>query len=142
MKDLPATQDGIDQIEGDLLAMPQIDCPVTHHFGPGVYIRECAMPAGSLVIGHAHKGPCLNVLVKGSMRVITPEGQPRTITAPLIFTSGPGRKAAYVIEDVVFQNIHATDETDLDKLEDLLIDKSAAWIAHHEIAALTAETEV
>jgi len=113
-----------------MLAMPQVECPVTNHFGPGIYIREVAIPADTVVIGHSHKGPCLNVLVKGSMRIIDPGGIPRVIEAPLIFTTGPGRKVAHVLTDAVFQNIFATEETDLDALESLLIEKSETWQAH------------
>ena len=46
---------------------------------------------------------------------------------PYIFNSEPGRKFAYVMEDCVFQNLHATEETDLEKIEEIFIDKSDAW---------------
>ena len=117
-------------LEAHALTLPQVDCPVTNYFGPGIYVREITAPADTVIIGHHHKGPCMNVLVKGSMRIIGPDGVPSVITAPLMFNTGPGRKVAYVIDDVVFQNIWATDETDLDKLESLLIEKSAAWLDH------------
>lgn len=134
-------KDRIDALEAEMLQMPQVDIPVAHHFAPGIYAREIAVPAGTYIIGHAHKGPCMNMLAKGKMRIVDPDGMPRVIEAPLIFTSGPGRKAAHVLEDAVFINFHASDETDLDVLELQLIDKSDAWIAHAEsqIALLKAE---
>jgi len=119
----------VQAMEADLLALPQVDCPIVNHFGPGIYIREMHAPADTFLIGHHHKGPCMNILVKGSMRIITPDGSARVIEAPLIFNSGPGRKVAYVIEDAVFQNIWATEETDIDALESLLIEKSDTWQA-------------
>lgn len=135
----------LDAAEAALLDMPQIECPTAHHFGPGVYIREVVMPAGSLVMGHHHKGPCMNMLVKGSMLIIDPDSKPRRIDAPLIFTTGPGRKVAYMLEDVVFQNIFATEETDVEKLEDQLIEKSETWLskqdAANQIDVLTAHIE-
>jgi hypothetical protein len=124
------TPDKIEALERAMLEQEQVDCPVTHHFGPGVYIREVAIPAGTVVIGHHHKGPCLNMLLKGAMKIRDPDGHPRVIEAPLVFTTGPGRKVALALSDCVFQNIHATEETDLDKLEQLLIEKSETWEAH------------
>ena len=127
---LPAAK--VAELERAMLATEgHIDCPVTHHFGPGIYIRDIFIPAGTLAIGHAHKGPCLNELLKGEMRVVTPDGDVKTIAAPHVFVSGAGRKVAFAITDCVFRNLHATDETDLDRLEEQLIEKSEAWLDHH-----------
>ena len=137
MTELPSAPDKIEALEAAMLASEgQVEIPVTHHFGPGIYIREIAVPANTLIIGHAHKGPCMNMLLKGVMRVMGPDGEPKTIEAPFVFTSGPGRKVGYALTDSVFQNLHATDETDLEKLEEQLIDKSAVWLAHHEQEAM------
>lgn len=106
------------------LGFPQVECPVAHHFGPGVYIRECAMPAGAIVVGHYHRQASLNVMLKGRM-VLLVDGQASVVEAPFMVVSGPGRKAAYVLEDAVWQNIFATDETDVAKLEDMFVDKQA-----------------
>lgn len=122
--------DKIEALEAAMLCEDQVECPVTHHFGPGVYVREVFIPAGTLAMGHKHKGPCLNMLLKGAMRILDDSGQPRTIESPLMFTTGPGRKTAYALSDCVFQNIHATEETDLNKLEEMLIEKSDTWQSH------------
>ena len=45
----------LDALESKLLNCEQIDCSLTHHFAPDVYIREGLMPKGALIIGHAHK---------------------------------------------------------------------------------------
>lgn len=112
-----------------LREMPQIPCPVTEHFGPGIYIREIFIPADTFAIGYHHKVGSLNYLVKGSMRVVTPDGDSRIIDAPLIFESGPGRKVVYAITDVVFQNIFATTERNFAKLAAELIEDSEEYIA-------------
>lgn len=133
MKDeLQKLPDDLEMTEAAMLEQPQIECPVQHHFGPGIYIREVMMPAGTLVMGHHHKGPCMNVLVQGSMLIIDPDGEPRQIDAPLTFTTGPGRKVAFMLSDVVFQNIFAAEETDVDVLEEMLIEKSETWKAAQE----------
>lgn len=120
-------QHPLDGVEAAMLDMPQIDCPVQHYFGPGIYIREAFLPAGTYVMGHSHKSEHMNVMLKGKMAVIV-NGEARVIEGPLIFTGEPGRKFAYIIEDTVFQNIYATTETDIDVIEDMFVDKSAAWL--------------
>lgn len=115
-----------DAVEAMMLEQEQLKCPVQHYFGPGIYIREVFLPAGTYVMGHAHKKPTMNILLKGKMAVMV-NGEARVIEGPYIFNSEPGRKLAYVMEDCVFQNLHATDETDLDKIEEIFIDKSDAW---------------
>lgn len=114
------------QIEAMMLAAPQIDCPVTHHFGPGIYMREAFLPAGTYVMGHAHKNEHMNIMLKGKMAVIV-NGEAKVIDGPYIFTGQPGRKFAYIIEDTVFVNAYATEETDIEKLEEMYVDKSDAW---------------
>lgn len=101
----------MDVIESEMLSLPQVECPVTHHFGPGVYIREAFLPAGTYVMGHAHKCEHMNMMIKGKMAVIV-NGEAKVIEGPYIFTGQPGRKLAYILEDTVFQNIYGTDETD------------------------------
>ena len=34
----------IEKVESHLLDLPQVECPVVHHFGPGIYIREVTLP--------------------------------------------------------------------------------------------------
>ena len=118
-------------VEAAMLDAEQVDCPVQHHFGPGIYIREAFLPAGTYVMGHAHKSEHLNVMLKGKMAVIV-DGEAKVIEGPCIFTGQAGRKFAYIIEDTVFQNIYATTETDLDVIEDMFIDKSEAWLDAQE----------
>jgi hypothetical protein len=42
----------------------------------------------------------------------------------MTFMAKSGRKIAYIIETVVFQNIYSTSETDIQKLEDMIVDNS------------------
>lgn len=103
----------------------QAECPVQHHFGPGVYIREIFIPAGTVAVGQHHRFSSLNVMLKGRM-VVSIDGRLSVVEAPFMVTSGPGRKAVYALEDTVWQSIFATDETDIETLEATLIDPSPA----------------
>ena len=116
----------LDLVEEYLLSQDQAECPVQHYFGPGVCIRELFVPAGSLVLSHKHKEQTMNILLKGKAAVVINE-EVRVIEGPYIFVSEPGRKLGYAMEDVVWQNVFATDETDPEKIEDMFVDKTDAW---------------
>jgi len=102
----------------------QIKCEEKHHFGPGLYIKEVTMPAGSVIVGKHHKVEHLCNMMSGRMIIVNPDGSRHELVAPTTFVAKPGRKVAYIIETVVFQNIYSTDETDIQKLEDMYVDNS------------------
>ena len=120
---------GIDEAEQAMLSLEQADCPVVHYFGPGIYIRELRMRAGIFAIGHRQKHDHMNVLVKGRVLMLADDGSTVEVAAPKTFTAGPGRKMGYVLEDVIWQNVYATDVRDVPTLEDMFLDKSASWSA-------------
>jgi len=116
----------IEQHEKELLQMPQADCPVVHHFFDGIYIREVSLPAGTLAIGHAQRFPQLNIMLKGKVAIVK-NGNIEVLEAPLMYMGEAGRKVGYIMEDTVWQNIYATTETDIEKLEEYYLDKSEAF---------------
>lgn len=119
-----------DDAERYLLTQPQTDLPVVHHFCPGVYIREMHAPAGTMIVGHRHKYACTNILMQGSLMLAGPNG-PTRLDAPALFVSEPGRKVAFTLSDIVFQNIIATDLTDVSEIESTFIEKSEQWLLAH-----------
>lgn len=121
----------IELMEAAMLEMPQVDCPVVHHFGPGIYIREVFLPQGAFAVGHAQRFEHLNILLKGAVAIVI-DGVLKVLKAPLIYVGQPGRKYGYVLEDTVWQNVYATPETDIDILEATFLDKSATWQAHEK----------
>jgi hypothetical protein len=122
----------LEDAEGAMLSMPQVETPVTHHFSPGIYAREVFMPAGSWVIGHKHRQACLNILIKGKLSVMV-DGHVVKLSAPHCFESrAGGRKMAIIHEDTIWMTVHPTDERDVEKLEDLLILKSGTFLEHQE----------
>jgi hypothetical protein len=104
--------------------MPQVDCQTKHYFGPSIYIREVTMPAGAVVIGKPHKKDHMCVMLQGKMIIIDADGIRKELVAPMTFVGSAGRKVAYILETTVFQNILATDETDIDVLENMLVDNT------------------
>ena len=120
--------DKIDVLLREVSARPQVECPVQHFFGPSIYIREVIMPAGTVVVGKYHKEDHLCNMVEGRMIVVGEDGEQREVAAPSVFMAKKGRKTAYIIETVRFQNIYSTDETDVEKLEHMLVEDSPALL--------------
>jgi hypothetical protein len=124
---------GIDAVEQEMLKHEQSECHVIHHFGPGLCIREVHMKAGALVVGHAHKTDHVNVMLSGRLLMLKDDGSTQEYVAPMMYIGKPGRKVAHIIDDVVWQNIFATDSTDIEEIESIFLDKSESF-SDHQIA--------
>lgn len=110
-------------IAEELSKFPQTDAPVTHRFAPGVYLREIFMPAHTVVIGRIHKTEHFNQLVSGACMIVHDDGRREELRAPMTFVSKAGvQKVLYILEDMVWQTVHPTDETDLVRLESMLVE--------------------
>lgn len=99
----------------------QVECPLTHHFSPGIYGREIFMPAGTFVIGHIHKTQHLNIVLSGKA-VVMMEGVIHHIQAPAVIESKPGvQKVLLIEEDMRWMTIHA-NPSDCKSVEALEMD--------------------
>jgi hypothetical protein len=98
-----------------------IEMPLLHDFQPGLYLRRILMPAGAFVIGKTHKTEHYNIVLSGSATVMI-DGEVAFIQAPAMFKSQAGAKKVLLIhEEMVWLTTHATEETDLDKLEKMIV---------------------
>lgn len=117
----------IEEIEAEALKHPQVEMPLTHRFAPGVYAREIFMPKGTFVIGHQHNTEHFNIVLSGEADVYVNDKAER-LKAGCVFVSGVGvRKMLHILEDMRWMTIHATDETNVEKLEDMLITQSESF---------------
>ena len=112
-------------IEAAMMAMPehQIEFPVTHHFSPGVYMREMFIPKGATLTGKIHKTEHLNILSQGDLSVWTESGIKR-LKASSIVKSLPGSKrVGHAHEDSVWTTVHHNpdNDTDIEKIEHRLV---------------------
>ena len=120
------TREQIEALEREMAMLPTRveELPVFHHFAPGVYAREMHIPAGMLVTGKVHKTTHLNIVSAGELTVWTEEGMKR-IRAPYTFVSQPGTKRVGLAhEHTVWTTIHVTEQTDLAKIEEEVIEPS------------------
>lgn len=113
----------IEKLEATMMAMPEhhIDIPTSHHFAPGLYAREIKIPAGATIAGKIHRTEHLNLLLSGTLEVVTENGV-EVLTGPRWIVSKPGTKrVGHAHTDAIWVTFHPTEETDLGKLEAELI---------------------
>lgn len=97
--------------------MPQVECPITHRFTPGIYAREMFLPAGTLAVSLVHKTEHPFVVSKGKLRVWTEREGVKEISAPFIGVTKPGtRRVVLVLEDAIWTTFHATKLKDPEKI--------------------------
>ena len=94
---------------------------IKHHFSAGVYAKEARIPAGQVLVQHKHKFSHLSILASGSIELLTDEGR-TIIHAPACLTiEADKHHGVKAITDVVWYCIHATECTDVDQIDELLI---------------------
>ena len=108
-------------VEGDEL--DEI-CKLTHKLVDGAYVREIFVPAGFLLTTKIHKVCHPFFAMKGKCSVFTENGEV-TIEAPHWGITFPSTKRLiYAHTDTIWVTVHATKETDLEKIEEQIIAKT------------------
>jgi len=112
--------DDIVQLQDLCAQLPQADMPVQHTFLPGQYVRRMSMPAGALVVGKRHRFRHA-LIVSGHVTLRTADGMVE-LQGFHIIDSPPGMKRAiYAHAPSELVTVHLTDETDLERIEALVI---------------------
>jgi len=100
------------------------DLSTKHHFSDNLYAKEMIIPAGYIAGMHKHKYSHLSILAKGRALIKTDEYN-REIEAPYCLDMEADIKHEILaLEDCVWFCIHATDETDVSKVDEVLISRS------------------
>jgi len=94
---------------------------ITHHFSDGLYAKETHIPAGQILMQHKHNYSHLSVLAKGKV-VVVKDGDIQIVEAPACIEIVAGENhGVKAITDVVWFCVHATDEKDPSKVDEVLI---------------------
>ena len=109
----------VQRLEDAVADMPQVECPIRHIFAPGVYMREMKIPKGTVAVGAVHKTEHVSI-ISGHCFVTTDDGVQEFEGYATVMSKAGAKRAAYAVEDTLFTTIHPTNETDLDKLCELL----------------------
>lgn len=80
--------------------------PVNHWLAPGVYVREIALPADSVVVGRIHRFEHLSIITRGRVTVFTEHGK-RSYAAGDVFLAPAGTKrVVWTHEDATWLTVH------------------------------------
>jgi len=94
---------------------------ISHHFSDGLYAKEAQFGAGTAILKHTHEFSHLSILAKGKVAVMKGE-EIEIIEAPSCIEIKAGlTHGVKAITDCVWFCIHATDEKDPSKVDDILI---------------------
>jgi len=94
---------------------------ITHHFSDGLYAKQAAFPAGVAILKHTHDFSHLSILAKGKVAVMK-GSEIEVVEAPACIEIKAGvTHGVKALTDCVWFCIHATDEKDASKVDDVLI---------------------
>jgi quercetin dioxygenase-like cupin family protein len=100
-----------------------VDLGTIHHFSDGVYAKEMVIPKGFLVGQHMHKYSHLSILSKGKV-ILRTDISEKEYSAPACIEIKSGlHHSIEALEDSIWYCIHATDEKDASKVDDVLIQR-------------------
>lgn len=116
-----ALRQKIVSLESEMRKHEQIEIRPKHYLAHGLYAREILIPKGTLLTGKIHLSEHLNIISQGDISVATDDGIKR-IKAPATIISKPGiKRVGFAHEDTVWTTIHACDEADIEKIEEMLV---------------------
>lgn len=118
----------IDVVEGLIAEESKIaghECETSHTFTPGLYGRKFTMPAGTLLTSKIHNSEHQFVVLSGCLSVWTKEDGCVDIVAPHHGVTKPGTRRLIISHtDSVWMTFHATEETNLELIEEKIIMKN------------------
>jgi len=95
---------------------------IVHHFSSGVYAKQMNLPKDSVIGKHVHTYDHLSILSSGQVLVYVDDLEPMFYEAPIAITILANKShAVRALTDSVWFCIHATDETDPDRIDQVLI---------------------
>jgi len=128
--DKKTMRDKIMRLENEMRNYPPLIIEPVHRFAKGLYAREVSLKKDTLVTGKIHKQEHITIISQGEVSVLTDEGVKR-VKAPFTIITKPGTKnCVYVHEDAVWTTIHATEETDIEKIETIVLASDFEEIDH------------
>ena len=115
----------IDELESAMLNnFAQVECPLTHRFTEGLYVREIFMPAGTLITSKIHKTQHQYFVLQGKA-IVWIDGKEELIEAPHIGITEPNtQRVLYILEDCVWATSHPNpDNETVEQIEERILEK-------------------
>ena len=111
----------IDEFSCGMKRFEPVEVPVEHFCGGGIYGRRILIKKGTALEGEVHLTEHMNIIVSGDINVATEFGAERIVGHRVLVSKPGSNRIGYANEDTVWITLHATAETDLDKLKTMLI---------------------
>ncbi len=103
------------------ISLDEAGVGVHHHFCAGLYAKETFIPAGVMLSQHKHCFDHLSILASGSA-LVEVDGEEKEFFGPCVLEIKANKEhCVTAITDVVWYCLHATEETDPDKIDHELI---------------------
>ena len=99
----------------------ECDLGTVHHFSDGLYAKEMHIPKGYAAISHKHEYSHLSILSDGKVLVKTDDFTKEFIAPACIEIKAGINHMIVALENAVWFCIHATNETDVSKVDEVLI---------------------
>lgn len=138
------SREQIDRLQAEMAKLPQAELETEHFFSPGMYLRRVYRPAGTLIVGKVHKKPHFFLCAKGEIIAWTEMGM-RKLQAGDVVESQPGTKrVTLAVTDSIGVTVHLTDKTDLDEIEQELVepDDLALFDSSNKLKQIIGEMKV
>jgi quercetin dioxygenase-like cupin family protein len=98
-----------------------MDDLIKHFFSDGLYAKETRIPQDYRLIQHSHSYDHMSILASGWVTVLV-DGVATDYHAPACINIEAGKNHEVIgVTDSVWYCIHATDETDPEKIDEVLI---------------------
>ena len=94
---------------------------INHIFADGLYAKESHIPAHTLLAKHIHDYTHISILAKGSVRVWANDVMTEYTAPACIEIKANVEHEVQAITDATWYCIHATSETDPEKVDQVLI---------------------
>lgn len=129
----------VEILEERILQIPQVDLRTTHALSGGLYARTIYIPAGTVLTGAKHKKDHINVLM-GDITVSTDDGMKRLTGYHVLPTQAGAKRAGYAHSDTCWTTICKTELTDIDAIEDELVENSSRLQTRLQAIGVTKQT--
>ena len=110
------------RLQEEISKLPQFEPKTEHYFSNGMYCRKMFMPVGMLIVGKVHKQDHFFICTKGEIIAWTENGMKKLIAGDIIESKIGTKRVIYAVTDSIITNVHKTDKTDLDEIEEELIE--------------------
>lgn len=113
----------VSEIHREMVGTFAVDPGIVHNFSDGLYAKQMTIPKGYVAGQHAHTFSHLSILAKGKVIVKTDTTEQIYEAPACIEIRKNVNHMITALDDSVWFCVHATDETDVDRIDEVLIQK-------------------